>query len=199
MPHIDYYLSVLSPFVYLAGTRPAEIAATHGATITYKPLDISGLFAAVGAVPMKDRHVNRRELRGQELRRESKRAGVPLNPAPAHWPTNAAPASYALIAAQEAGGGDLAKTLAAISRASWAEEKDIADESVIRAALEEGGFDPALADKGLLAGADIYAKNTDESVAAGAVGVPFFVVDGTERFWGQDRLDQLDAFLAGKL
>ncbi|MGZ9811211.1 DsbA family protein [Pseudoroseicyclus sp. H15] len=199
MAHIDYYLSVLSPFVYLAGTRPAEIAAKHGATITYKPLDISGLFGAVGAVPMKERHVNRRELRGQELRRESKRAGVPLNPAPAHWPTNAAPASYALIAGQEDGSGDVAKALAAISRASWAEEKDIAEDEVIRAALQEGGFDPSLADKGLLAGAETYAKNGEEAVSAGAVGVPFFVVDGTERFWGQDRLEQLDDYLAGKL
>ncbi|NDU99929.1 2-hydroxychromene-2-carboxylate isomerase [Pseudoroseicyclus tamaricis] len=199
MAHIDYYLSVLSPFVYLAGTRPAEIAGRHGATITYKPLDISGLFAAVGAVPMKERHVNRRELRGQELRRESKRAGKELNPAPAHWPTNAAPASYALIAAQEDGSGDVGAYLAAIGRASWAEEKDIADEGVIRAALEESGFDPALADKGLLAGAEAYSRNLEEAINAGAVGVPFFVVDGSERFWGQDRLEQLDDFLAGKL
>jgi 2-hydroxychromene-2-carboxylate isomerase len=36
-------------------------------------------------------------------------------------------------------------------------------------------------------------------VGAGVFGAPFFIVDGTERFWGQDRLDDLDAFLAGKL
>ncbi|MBL9056583.1 MAG: 2-hydroxychromene-2-carboxylate isomerase, partial [Rhodobacteraceae bacterium] len=29
-------------------------------------------------------------------------------------------------------------------------------------------------------------------------GVPFFVV-GEEKFWGQDRLDDLDLYLAGRL
>jgi 2-hydroxychromene-2-carboxylate isomerase len=37
MAHIDYFFTVLSPYVYLAGTRLEQIAARHGATITYKP------------------------------------------------------------------------------------------------------------------------------------------------------------------
>ncbi|MEM7632247.1 MAG: 2-hydroxychromene-2-carboxylate isomerase, partial [Pseudomonadota bacterium] len=32
MAHIDYYLATISPNCYFAGTRPAEIAAKHGAT-----------------------------------------------------------------------------------------------------------------------------------------------------------------------
>ena len=42
MAQIDYYLSTISPNCYLAGLRPGEIAAKHGASITYKPLDIMG-------------------------------------------------------------------------------------------------------------------------------------------------------------
>ena len=30
MPHIDYYFATISPFTYLVGTRPAEIAAKEG-------------------------------------------------------------------------------------------------------------------------------------------------------------------------
>ena len=33
----------------------------------------------------------------------------------------------------------------------------------------------------------------------GVFGVPFYIVDGSERFWGQDRLDDLDLHLSGKL
>ena len=41
-------------------------------------------------------------------------------------------------------------------------------------------------------------RNLEEAVARGVFGVPFYVV-GDERFWGQDRLDDLDLHLAGKL
>jgi len=33
----------------------------------------------------------------------------------------------------------------------------------------------------------------------GAFGAPFFITDTDERFWGEDRLDDLDAYLAGNL
>ena len=46
---IDYYFSTISPFTYLSGTRPAQVAAKHGASLNYKPLDIMGLFGAPGA------------------------------------------------------------------------------------------------------------------------------------------------------
>ena len=156
MPHIDYYLATISPNCYLAGTRPAEIAAKHGATMTFKPLDIMALFARTGGLPVGQRHPSRQEYRLIEIERSAKLLGMDINPQPAHFPTNAAPSSYALIAAQSAGGGDLAKLVAAITRACWAEEKNIADDDVIKACLADAGFDPGLADSGLLSGAQAY-------------------------------------------
>ena len=84
-------------------------------------------------------------------------------------------------------------------RACWAEEKDIAEDSVVRECLEACGFDPALADKGLLAGAETYAANLEEAVSRGAFGAPFYIADSGEMFWGQDRLEELDMHLSGKL
>ncbi|MBV2359071.1 2-hydroxychromene-2-carboxylate isomerase [Thalassococcus sp. CAU 1522] len=199
MAHIDYYFSTLSPYTYLGGTRLEEIAARHGATIAYKPLDVIALFARTGGTPPKDRHPNRQAYRLQELTRQSKKTGLPLNLKPAHWPTNGAPSSYAVIAAQNAGGGDMGKLVHAILRACWAEDKDVADDAVIRAALSEAGFDPALADSGLLQGAETYAANLEEAVERGAFGAPFYITDSGQHFWGQDRLDDLDLHLAGKL
>ncbi|PVA05850.1 2-hydroxychromene-2-carboxylate isomerase [Thalassorhabdomicrobium marinisediminis] len=198
MPHIDYYFATISPFTYLAGPRFEEIVAKHGATVTYKPLDIMALFARTGGVPPMDRHPNRQDYRLQDLRRRAIVAGLPLNLRPAHWPTNMAPSSYAIIAAQSAG-GDVGKLVNAVTRACWAEERNIADDDVIRACLEEAGFDPSLADSGLLAGAETYARNLDEAVTNGVFGAPFFITDGDERFWGQDRLDDLDRHLSGEL
>ncbi|WP_299024887.1 2-hydroxychromene-2-carboxylate isomerase [uncultured Sulfitobacter sp.] len=198
MATIDYYFATLSPYCYLAQTRLEEVAARHGADINYKPFDIIQGFGRTGGTPPKDRHISRIEYRAQELPRQAKKLGLPFNLQPAHWPTNGAPAAYAFIAAQNAGGGDLGLLAHIITRAVWAEEKDIAEDDVIKACLSEAGFDPALSDSGLLTGAETYARNLEDAVEAGVFGAPFYVVDG-QRFWGQDRIADLDLHLQGKL
>jgi 2-hydroxychromene-2-carboxylate isomerase len=192
---IDYYFATVSPYTYLAGMRPAEIAARHGATLNHKPLDILALFGRTGGTAPADRHSSRKEYRLQELRRSAAKYGMPINLHPAHWPTNPAPSSYAIIAAQSAGGGDLDALIHGLTRACWAEERDIADDGVIADCLEAAGFDRGLVNRGLMEGAERYARNLEDAVEAGAFGAPFFVV-GEERFWGADRLDDLDAHLA---
>ena len=199
MAHIDYFFGTLSPFAYLAGTRLEEIAARHGATIAYKPLDLNALFGRTSGLSLPERHENRRAYRLQELRRQSAKAGLPINPKPAHWPTNPAPSSYAIIAAETAESGDVGSLVQAILRACWAEERDIADDGVLRDCLGASGFDPDLADRGMLSSAETYARNLEDAVAKGAFGSPFYITDGDERFWGQDRLDDLDLHLSGKL
>ena len=196
MAHIDYYLGTISPYAYLAGDRLEQIAAKHGATITYKPVDLLQLFDRTGGIRPADRHPSRMEYRAQELPRWAEHLGMDFNLKPAHWPTNAAPSSYAVIAAQEAG-GDVGGLVQGFLRACWAEDRDISDDAVIRDVLQASGFAPDLADKGLLVGADTYSRNLEQAVADGAFGAPFYVVrDSGQRFWGQDRLDFLDRHLA---
>ncbi len=195
MTQIDYYFATVSPYTYLAGTRLEEIAERHGATINYKPLDIIALFGRTGGVSPKDRHPARQEYRAQELVRQARKLGMPFNLHPAHWPTNPAPSSYAFIAAQNAGGGDLGSLVHAFTRACWAEEKDIAQDDVIRECLSSAGFDPSLADSGLLEGAEVYARNLEDAAEHGAFGAPFYITEDDQRFWGQDRLEDLEAHL----
>lgn len=197
MAHIDYYFATISPFTYLAGPEFEAIVKKHSATVTYKPLDIMALFARTGGIPPKDRHPNRQEYRLQDMRRRAIVTDLPFTMKPAFWPTNPAPSSYAIIAAQEAG-GDVGALVNALTRSCWADDKNVAEDDVIRACLEETGFDPSLVDSGLLTGADTYARNLEEAVLKGAFGAPFYISDKDERFWGQDRLDDLDRHLAGE-
>ncbi len=199
MAHLDYFFATVSPFTYLAGKRLEEIAQSHGATVTYKPLDILALFARTGGTPPQERHPSRQEYRLQELARRARKAGLPINLRPTIFPVNPAPSSYAVIAAQKVGGGDIGELVHTILRAYWAEDRNIAEDEVIRACLERAGFDPGLADSGLLAGAEEYARNLEEAVARGVFGVPFYITDEDQRFWGHDRLEDLDLHLAGKL
>ena len=199
MAHIDYFFSTMSPFTYLAGTRLEEIAARYGATVTYKPLDILALFTRTGGTAPKDRHDNRKAYRMQELKRQSVKAGLAMNFAPMFFPVNTAPSSYAIIAAQKAGGGDLGALVHGFTRAVWAEERNIAEDEVIRDVMTRAGFDPGVADRGMMMAADTYMANLEEAVSRGVFGAPFYICDDDERFWGQDRLDDLDLHLAGKL
>jgi 2-hydroxychromene-2-carboxylate isomerase len=195
MADIDYYLFPLSPFSYLAGLRLEEVAAKHGAAISYKPVQLMRIFAETGTPAPKDRHVSRQKYRLADIARVARMNGMPINLQPAHWPTNAVPASAAIIAAQAAGGGDVGGLVHGILRAVWAEERDIADDQVVRDVLAASGFDPGLADRGMLSGAETLERNTEEALQRMVFGVPSYVV-GEEVFWGQDRLPHLDAHLA---
>ncbi|WP_375691588.1 2-hydroxychromene-2-carboxylate isomerase [Pseudooceanicola sp. LIPI14-2-Ac024] len=198
MAHIDYYFTTVSPWAYLAGDRLETMAARHGATVTYKPVDLGKVFSATGGLPLKQRSQARQDYRLQELARAQAKTGLPLTIHPAHFPTNPAPSSYAIIAAQKAG-GDTAALVQNVLRACWAEDRNIAEDEVIRDCLSAAGFDPGLADSGLLAGATTYEAYTEEAIQEGVFGSPFYVVDSGQKFWGQDRLDDLESHLAGRL
>lgn len=196
MAVIDYYCFPLSPFSYLAGLRLEEIAARHGAEISYRPVELFRIFAETGTPLVKDRHPSRQRYRLQDIARIARAEGLPVNLQPRHWPTNAVPASVAIITAQQAGGGDVGRLLHAFTRAVWAEDRDIAEDAVVRGCLTEAGFDPALADRGMLSGVEALQRNTDAALKRGVFGAPSYVV-GDEIFWGQDRLPHLAAHLAG--
>lgn len=192
MAHIDYFFTVLSPWVYLSGDRLERIAAARGATLAHRPVDLAAVFAATGGVPLGKRHPSRVAYRAQELRRAVAETGAPFVMQPAHWPANAY-AAHAAIAATEALGGAAGALTRRLARAIWAEERDVADPAVIADAVREtGGAPAALATAD---GAARVAANTAEALARGVFGAPFYVV-GEERFWGRDRLDALDAHLA---
>ena len=87
--------------------------------------------------------------------------------------------------------------LAALGRACWVEEKNIADGETLVALADSIGL------KGRellqLAGSDAvvaeFNHNTEQAIAADVFGVPWYRVDG-EGFWGQDRLDFVERALA---
>ena len=198
MPQIDYFFAPISPFCYLAGDRLEQIAAKHGASVRYIPLNAPALFPRTGGQVLADRHESRKTYRMHELRRQAAKLGLPINLSPLFFPVNPAPASYAIIAAAKAGGGDLAGLVQAFPRAVWAEGRNIAEDEVVQDILAAHGFDPKIADKFMLDAAETYMANLEEAVARGVFGVPFYIV-GDERFWGQDRLEDLELHLSGKL
>lgn len=202
MPQIDYFFTLLSPYVYLAGPRLDAIAAAHGARLRYFPVHFGSLATRMGSKAMTEASDARKAWYAQDLARQAKKQGLAINTRPLYWPTNPAPASYAVIAAQAAlakgASGDLAGLVHGFGRAVWAEDRNIAEDDEVRRLLVAHGFAADTADRGMLMAAETYAANLEEAAARGVFGVPFYIV-GDQMFWGQDRLDDLDLHLGGKL
>jgi 2-hydroxychromene-2-carboxylate isomerase len=193
---IDYFMTPVSPWAYLGHDRLVALAARHGATIAVKPVDPGRVFSVSGGLPLKQRAPQRQEYRLVELDRWSKFLGMKLNVTPKFAGTPATPACKWIIAAQDDGGAAALKLAGALTRAYWAEERNIGDDATLAAVAAEQGLPAAtLAARAASpeAGARFDAL-TQEAIDRRVFGFPWYVCDG-EPFWGQDRLD----FLARKL
>lgn len=192
MIQIDYFYTLLSPFTYLAGDGLERISERRGASVRYRPADISAVFGQTGGLPVPKRHPARQAYRLQELERLSAMSGLPLNVQPAHWPTDATRALLAVIAV-DMNGGDAATLSRAFMRACWAEQRDIGDAATVLAILAENDCPAEAADMSAEARTR-YDQNTEAAIEAGVFGAPFYIVNG-QKFWGQDRLPHLDWYL----
>lgn len=192
---IDYYYYSASPFTYLGHQAILDVAAKHGVELNFKPVNLFGIWEVSGAVPPAKRPLVRQRYRMLELQRARVARNLPLNLKPKHFPVDASLADNvgcALILQ----GHNPAAYIGHCCAAVWAEDKDISDTDTIANILSVSGFDPleimALAKSD--AASDFKERNTLEAIERDAVGVPAYVFQG-EVFWGQDRIDQLDAAL----
>jgi len=84
----------------------------------------------------------------------------------------------------------------AVMRAVWAQERNIADEAVLIALLDEQGLAAArLEEAHSQTVHERYEVDTQQAIDAGVFGSPSYVIGG-EIFWGQDRLDFVERRLA---
>jgi len=193
---LDYYHFLISPWSYLAIGRFNEIVDRHDLSVNYKPIAVMPTFDEMGGVPPGKRHPSRQRFRMDELTRWSAWLEVPLNLTPAFFPADCSMASRMVIAAGQQ--GLAADTLSdACLTAVWAEERNIADTDTLIAIANECDLNGAslLADAETDALGAEFAAVTREAHERDVFGSPTYVING-EIFWGQDRLDFLDRYLA---
>lgn len=195
---IDYYFAPISPYVYLGHARFTSIAKAAGAQVRVLPADFGKVFAVSGGLPLGKRAPQRQAYRLIELARWSEWLGVPLNPHPKYFPAAGDDAARLIIAVDQQDGADGAMALlGAVTRAVWAQERNIADAATLAALLAEQGLAAARLDDARAPEVQArYEANTQAAIDAGVFGAPSYIVDG-ELFWGQDRLDFVERRLAG--
>jgi len=200
MVPVDLYFDYSSPFAYLALTR-AE--AVFGDAARWRPLLLGGLFRSIGTadVPLFTQSPEKQRHTRNDLERQARALGAAFV-WPSRFPINTVLALRLTLAggltATRAGRG----LIVAIARALWAEDRDIADPSVLTGLADAHGFDGAalIARAGAPEIKQALRDATEAAQAAGVFGVPTFVVHragGDELFWGVDRLDQAARAAAG--
>lgn len=192
---IDFYFDFSSPYGYLASAKIDEIAARHGRGVNWRPFLLGAVFKITHMQPLVDY-----PLKGDYMKRDWARfarlVGVKWK-MPEVFPFAAINASRVVYWLQ---GRDpeLAKKFAkAAYHRAFGEGGDIVSTPAIAAIAESLGVaqgdtlaainDPAVKDR--------LRQEVDSAIARGVFGSPFIVVDG-EPFWGADRLDQVDGWLA---
>lgn len=194
MGDITFYFDFGSPNAYMSHKVLPGIGQRTGATITYVPILLGGLFKMTGnRSPMEafGNIKNKLQYEQLETRRFLTRHGLTdfrMNP---HFPVNTLQIMRGAVAAQVLDVADA--YIDTVYKDMWERERKMDDPEVIRSALNEAGID---ADEiiRLSQTDDIKTRllaNTQEAFEAGAFGSPSFLVGG-ELFFGKDRLRDVE-------
>jgi 2-hydroxychromene-2-carboxylate isomerase len=197
-PAIDFYFDFSSPYSYIASEWVDAVAARHGRAVNWHAILLGATFQAA-ELKSPVSHPLKREYSIRDFARSAKFAGVPIvmpskfpiatqNAARVFWWLNDAASPHAAVAWAHAG-----------LRAYFTREVDLSDAAALGELLEQSGIDrnTAMAACAAPLWKDRLKRENDQAIARGVFGAPFFFVDG-EPFWGNDRRQQIEAWLAGE-
>lgn len=193
--HIDFWADPISPYVYIAWHRLQALRARRPeVTITVRPILFAALLAHTGQLGPAE-IPSKRVFTFKDVWRRCAEHQIPVQ-GPRTHPFNPLLALRSVTAAAEA---DRERALGAVLAAGWAHGHDLADPAAISDALTAAGLDgPAL----VAAASDPIIKQalvdaTKQAIDRGVFGVPTFGV-ADELVWGQDRIGDVEAILAGR-
>ena len=188
MKHIDFWFSIGSTYTYLTIMRLQKVEQDAGVTVRFRPFSVRALMQEMGNVPFAGKPAKEKYM-WRDIQRRAGRYGIPIE----------VPVVYPLK------NFDLANRIAIVAESEgWCREYVLktyqhwfqdgmpaGDEANLVATLKETGQSHdrvvQLAESDSINSA--YEEATAEARSLGIFGVPSFVVDGHELFWGDDRLE----------
>ena len=192
---IEFFFDFSSPFGYLASEKIDALAAKFGRDTVWRPFLLGAVFKITGGGPPMNVPIKGDYFR-HDFPRTARLLGVVYRQ-PSVFPINTvnpARAFYWLDSQDPARAKDLAR---ALYRAYFVDDVDISNTDEMLAAcakiginadeLRAGIGDPAVKDRTRI--------EVEKALGKGVFGSPYMIVDG-EPFWGSDRLDQVERWLA---
>lgn len=189
---LTFLYDVVCPYAWMASLQVEALARRTGATLIWKPILLGGVFKVIGApqVPMRTWGAAKTAIGERDLYRQAELLGLPLKKPDAH-PRRTVDAMRLCVAAPDAVRPALS---AALYRAYWVDDEDVADRAVLARVARDHGLDPACIDDPAVKQALI--DNTAYAAARGTFGVPTFLV-GDRLWWGNDRMHLVEEALGG--
>jgi 2-hydroxychromene-2-carboxylate isomerase len=192
---IDFYFDFSSPYGYLGAQMIEALAAKHGRAVAWHPVLLGVIFKETGGAPLTMVPI-KGDYSKRDFERSARFHGVEYRP-PSKFPiATQAPARIVLwLLGRDAA---LAVRVAkALYRAYFVDDVDISDPDRAAAIAATQGADAAAARAAVddPAVKDALKAEVAGALARGVFGSPFVIADG-EPFWGVDRFDQLDRWLA---
>jgi 2-hydroxychromene-2-carboxylate isomerase len=194
-PPIDFYFDFSSPYGYFAAKQIDAIAARHGREVTWHPILLGAIFKVSGqqplsTIPLKGDYMKR------DLERSSRLLGIPLK-VPSKFPIAGTAPSRAFYWLAERDPAAAKRLALALYHAYFVEDRDISAAQVtVEVATMMGlgmtELERALGDAAIK---DRLRREVDAAISKHVFGSPFVIIDG-EPFWGSDRLDQVEKWLA---
>lgn len=194
MTNVDFIFDFGSPNAYLAHRVVPKIAERTGATFTYLPVLLGGVFKATGNQPPLVTYGNiksKLDYEQTDMRRFMDKHAITKFTFNPNFPVITLLAMRGAIAAEE--DGRLADYVEAGFVAMWEAGEKMDDPAVFAEVMSAAGFDG----EGLIARAQDpvvkakLAENTQDAVERGVFGAPTFFV-GDEMYFGKDRLDWVE-------
>lgn len=197
MATLELFFDCSSPWTYLAFAGIQPIAERHGVEVTWKPILVGGVFNAVNKEVYENR-ANPNPLRWGYMRKDledwARAYGLRIGWPPV-FPVNSVKAMRGAFVAEDQ--GLLVPYCTAVFERYWGELEDISQDEVLTRIVTGLGMDPAAFFAAIAAPAckERLRANTDELVARGGFGSPTIFVNGTDMYFGNDRLVLVDRAL----
>jgi 2-hydroxychromene-2-carboxylate isomerase len=193
---IDFYFDFSSPYGFMASEKIEALAVAHGRVVNWCPVLLGVVFKQTGAAPL-----TQIPLKGDYSRRDMIRSagyhGISGFRMPSKFPIPSQAAARIVLWARAQDAALAGKVVHALYRAYFVDDVDISDPDNAVSVAAKCGIDPAAARAAIDDPAikDALRRGNEEAIAKGVFGSPYVVVDG-EPFWGMDRLDQIQRWLA---
>lgn len=191
-PAIDFYFDYHSPWSYFAATQIMALAARVGHRVSWKPMHLARLIERIDGRRPLDENAAFVKWYKADMLDTAARLGLSIayHPQFPLRPVRALRATAYAITQEKAEAFVLS-----VMRAYWSDAKDISDPATLAQLGASVGLDPLAVTQAIED--PVYKSaieaNTLAAQAAGVFGAPTFICDG-KLFWGNDRLDTLEAF-----
>tara|TARA_B100000161_G_scaffold25882_1_gene15232 strand:- start:86 stop:688 length:603 start_codon:yes stop_codon:yes gene_type:complete len=200
MTTVEFFFDYSSPWTYLAFDRIEEFCEKNDAELIWKPFLVGGVFNKVNPsvyqrrenpVPPKDNYYRK------DMNDWARYQGITLIK-PSVFPVNSVKALRgAFVAIEE---GKISEYSRGCFSAYWTNDKDISQEDVLQPIAEAAGMDGE-AFMAKITEERIKRKlfeTTDEIIAREGFGSPTFFIDESDMYFGNDRLELMQAAIDGK-